>query len=309
MTDSAQDYTYEVTSVDSSGIAAITMTSYDSLQYFTGMRVHASTTDSDVVTFVKSRVDDALSKWASARAPTTITVGSETSLRYRTRIFNELPEFNYLTHKIVSSETVDSYNITTDYNSVPLNDSEKAEVYSGVFSTRASLWNKLDGEGRLDSVLSGLDVPIGAHATWDASAGGSFDWSTDKISSRNVKNVERVETGRYKVYFTNELSDSSYSTVCTAGSTDYSGSGSSPRNLSVMNRQTDYVEVICERSDDAVNEDNFYNSVIVVNAQDNQFDSHGININHQERFYFDDAVTQRIQTILGLVDSDMAEYL
>ena len=76
-----------------------------------------------------------------------------------------------------------------------------------------------------------------------------------------------------------------------------------------MNRTTDYVEVLCERSDDAVNEDNFYNSVLVVNADDGHYDSHGINLEHQERFYFGDTITQRIQTILGKNDSDMAHYL
>ena len=83
MTDSAQDYTYEVTGIDSSGLATITMTSYDSLEYFTGMRVNASTTDSDVVRFVESRIENALEKWADQRATPSITVGSETSLRQR----------------------------------------------------------------------------------------------------------------------------------------------------------------------------------------------------------------------------------
>ena len=76
-----------------------------------------------------------------------------------------------------------------------------------------------------------------------------------------------------------------------------------------MNRTTDYLEVICERSDDAVNEDNFYNSVLIVNADDNHYDSHGINILHQENFQFGDAITKKIQTILGKNDSDMAVYL
>ena len=310
MTDSAQNYSYEVTSIDSSGLATITMTSFDSLQYFTGMRVDASTTDSDVTTFVETRVQDALDKWSDQRATPSITVGSETSLRYRIRTENPAPEdYNYLTHKLVRSETIDSDTITVDFVPTPMSDSEKAEVYSTVYATRASLWNRLDLDERLDSVLAGLDIPIGSHATWDASAGAAFDWSTDKIAGRNVSNVERVSTGRYKVHFTNPLPDTSYSTVCTAGSTDYSGSGASPRNLSVMNRTTDYVEVLCERSDDAVNEDNFYNSVIVINANDGHYDSFGIDLNHKERFYFGDTIIQRIQTILGKNDSDMAHYL
>jgi len=309
MTDSAQDYTYEVTGIDSSGLATITMTSYDSLEYFTGMRVNASTTDSDVVKFVESRIENALEKWADQRATPSITVGSETSLRHRIRITNEEPDYNYLTQKSVPYETVDSDTITVDYTLAPLNDSEKAEVYSALFSSRASLWNRLEEDDRLDSVLAGLKVPIGAHATWDASAGGSFDWSTDNITSRNVSNVERVSTGRYKVHFTNALPDTGYTAVCTTGSTDYSGSGSSPRNLSVMNRTTDYLEVLCERSDDAVNEDNFYNSVLIVNVDDDHYDSHGINILHQENFQFGDAITKKIQTILGKNDSDMAVYL
>ena len=189
MTDSAQDYTYEVTGIDSSGLATITMTSYDSLQYFTGMRVNTSTTDSDVVEFVESRIVDAMSKWASRRATPSITVGSETSLRHRIRVTNEEPDYNYLTRKLVPYETVDSDTITTDYTITPLNDSEKAEVYAGIFLPRASLWSRLEVDGRLDSVLSDLNIPIGAHATWDGSAGGSFDWSTDNITSRNVSSV------------------------------------------------------------------------------------------------------------------------
>ena len=308
MTDSAQDYTYEVTRIDSSGLATITMTSYDSLEYFTGMRVNASTTDSDVVRFVESRVENALEKWADQRATPSITIGSA-ALRYRNRITNEEPDYNYLTQRSVPYETIDSDTITVNYSLTSLNDSEKAEVYSNLFLSRASLWNRLEEDDRLDSVLSGLKVPMGAHATWDASAGGSFDWSTDKISSRNVSNVERVSTGRYKVHFTNALPDTGYTAVCTTGSTDYSGSSSSPRNLSVMNRTTDYLEVLCERSDDAANEDNFYNSVLIVNVDDDHYDSHGINIFHQENFQFGDAITKKIQTILGKNDSDMAVYL
>jgi hypothetical protein len=308
MTDSAQDYTYEVTRIDSSGLATITMTSYDSLEYFTGMKVNASTTDSDVVKFVESRVENALEKWADQRATPTITIGSA-ALRFRNRITNEEPDYNYLTQKSVPYETIDSDTITVNYSLTSLNDSEKAEVYSNLFLSRASLWNRLEEDNRLDSVLSGLKVPMGAHATWDASAEGSFDWSTDRISSRNVSNVERVSAGRYKVHFKNALPDTGYTAVCTTGSTDYSGYGASTRNLSVMNRTTDYLEVICERSDDAVNEDNFYNSVLIVNADDEHYDSHGINILHQERFQFGDAITKKIQTILGKNDSDMAVYL
>ena len=272
-------------------------------------KVDASTTDSDVTTFVETRLADALSKWSDERATPSITVGSATTLRYRVRVEDSEPNYNYLTHKLVSSETIDSDTITVSYTPTALSDSEKAEVYSGVYATRASLWNRLNEEDRLDSVLGGLNIAVGSHATWDASAGGSFDWSTDQIAGRNVSNVERVSTGRYKVHFRNPFPDTNYSTVCTAGSTDYSGSGASPRNLSVMNRTTDYVEVLCERSDDAVNEDNFYNSVIVVNADDGHYDSFGIDLQHRERFYFNDAITQRIQTILGKNDSYMAHYL
>ena len=309
MTDSAQNYSYEVTNVDSNGLATITMTSYDSLQYFTGMRVDASTTDSDVTAFVETRVLDAISKWASDRETPSITVGSETSLRHRIRVTNERPDYNYLTRKLVPYETIDSDTITIDYTPTLMNDSEKAEVYAGIFLPRASLWSRLETDGRLDSVLNDLNIPLGAHATWDGSAGESFDWSTDNISSRNVSNVERVSTGRYKVHFTNTMPDAGYTTVCTAGSTDYSGPGASPRNLSVVNRTSDYVEVLCERSDDAVNEDNFYNSVLVTNVDDDRFDSHGISFKHQENFFFNDNVTKRVQSVLGLNDSDMAAFL
>jgi len=48
---------------------------------------------------------------------------------------------------------------------------------------------------------------------------------------------------------------------------------------------------------------------LIVNVDDDRFDSYGINFKHQENFHFGDAITKKIQTILGKNDSDMAVYL
>jgi hypothetical protein len=158
MADSAQDYTYEVTNIDSSNLATITMTSYDSLQYFTGMRVDASTTDSDVSRFVVGKISDALAKWSDQRATSSITVGSATSMRYRTRIENSEPYYNPLTHKLVSSETIDSDTITVNYTPTALSDSEKSIVYSNLTTAKDVLWTNLLEGGHVDSVAGNLNI-------------------------------------------------------------------------------------------------------------------------------------------------------
>ena len=105
---------------------------------------------------------------------------------------------------------------------------------------------------------------ITIHASWDASSGGSFDFATNGIASSGVSTVSRQAQGIYRVEFTTPFATNAYTVTCGVGSTDYSGTGASPREVSVLTRTTDYVEVICERSDDAVNEDNFYMSVIIM---------------------------------------------
>ena len=70
--------------------------------------------------------------------------------------------------------------------------------------------------------------------------------------------------GIYRVTFTTAFASDAYTVTCGVGSTDYSGTGASPREVSILARNAAYVDVICERSDDAVNEDNAYMSLIVM---------------------------------------------
>jgi hypothetical protein len=107
-------------------------------------------------------------------------------------------------------------------------------------------------------------LPRMLHASWDASTAGSFDDANDVIASRGIASVVRSATGIFRVTFTTAFADTNYTVTCGVGSTDYSGTGASPREVSILERNAAYVDVICERSDDAVNEDNAYMSLMVM---------------------------------------------
>ena len=107
-------------------------------------------------------------------------------------------------------------------------------------------------------------LPTMIHASWNASTAGSFDFANDAIASSGVSSVTRTAEGIYRVTFTTAFASDAYTVTCGVGSTDYSGTGASPREVSILARNAAYVDVICERSDDAVNEDNAYMSVIIM---------------------------------------------
>lgn len=118
---------------------------------------------------------------------------------------------------------------------------------------------------RADSVSAALAaLPTMVHASWNASTGAAFDFANDAIASHGVANVTRTAMGIFRVSFATAFPSDAYTVTCGQGSTDYSGTGASPREVSILARDATYVDVICERSDDAVNEDNFYMSVIVM---------------------------------------------
>ena len=119
--------------------------------------------------------------------------------------------------------------------------------------------------GVADSVSTTVStLPTMIHASWDASTAGSYDFANDSIASHGVADVTRTDVGKYRVTFATPFASDAYTVTCGVGSTDYSGTNASPREVSVLARNAAYVDVICERSDDAVNEDNFYMSVIVM---------------------------------------------
>lgn len=310
MTDSAQDYTYEVLGIDSSGEAMIQMTSFDSLQYFFWYQLETGDSDGTIASLVKGQEQSAIFEWGQQRETTpTITIGSSTTNRYKVRSSAEKPVLNFLTKiaEAYDSETADE--IITNFNIRSLSDSEKAEVYDRLSVTREELWQKLRNGGLIDTVLNGLGIRQPIHASWDATAGGSYNWSTDKIASLNVDSVSRIDEGKFRVHFVNEMEDSNYSVVTTVGSTDYSGFGASPRTLSVLDRTPTHVDVICERTDDAANEDNFFNSVAISTNKDAEEDSDFVAMYNRPIFRFRDGLSQTIKSLLSKNDSDFADFL
>ena len=311
MPDIAEDYTYEVLGVDSSGEARIQLTSFDSLQQFVFYRLSPGDSDGTIADVVKQNGAFAMMKWAEEREATpTITIGTPVSTTYKPMSeSNEKPLVNFLTKQVSTSESETASAIITTYSAVSLTTEQKEVVYTGMSLDREQLWQKLRSGNHIDTVLSALNIRQPIHASWDATTAGSYNWDNDKIASLNVDSVSRVETGRYRVHFTNPMDDSNYSVFCTVGSTDYSGSGASPRNLSVIDRTPNYVEVLCERSDDAVNEDNFFNSVAISANKDAEEDSDFIELYNRSSFNFRDGIVQSIKTIIGKNDSDFAEFL
>lgn len=310
MTDSAQDYTYEVLGIDSSGEAMIQMTSFDSLQYHFWYQLETGDSDGTIASLVKGQEQSAIFEWGQQRETTpTITIGSSTTNRYKVRSSAEKPVLNFLTKiaEAYDSETADE--IITNFNIRSLSDSEKAEVYDRLSVTREELWQKLRNGGLIDTVLNGLGIRQPIHASWDATAGGSYNWSTDKIASLNVDSVSRIGEGKFRVHFVNEMEDSNYTVVTTVGSTDYSGFGASPRTLSVLDRTPTHVDVICERTDDAANEDNFFNSLAISTNKDAEEDSDFVAMYNRPIFRFRDGLSQTIKSLLSKNDSDFADFL
>ena len=91
--------------------------------------------------------------------------------------------------------------------------------------------------------------------------GGDVD---NLIASDNVESVTRTAKGRFTIKFTQPHSTGNYATIATAGNEDYSGTNSSPRGCGVVSRSESGLDLVVERSDDAVNEDNGYINVLVL---------------------------------------------
>jgi len=109
-----------------------------------------------------------------------------------------------------------------------------------------------------NGVISKTVSPIFAHVAFDGENVGSL------ISSYNVASVVRDSKGTFTINFTNAHSSANYTTLATAGTEDYGGTGASPRGCGVLTRTASSVTIVCERTDDAVNEDNNYINVLVL---------------------------------------------
>ena len=160
MTDSAQDYTYEVSSVDSSGQATIRLTSYDSLQHLAFYQLRPGDSDGTIAEFVKERADYAIMKWSEEReAVPSITIGTPVSARYKTlREAGEKPLVNFLTKIVESSESETSDEIITSYSVRDLTPSEKSSVYQNLSASRNAVWLNLLEAGLVDSASTVLGI-------------------------------------------------------------------------------------------------------------------------------------------------------
>ena len=140
---------------------------------------------------------------------------------------------------------------------------DSLDVSNANITTNAST-NSLDiqfDSRPVAKITSGVMVQV--HGSWDASAGAAFSWATDEIASHGISNVTRDSAGIFTVTFETPFASDAYTATFGVGSTDYSGSGASPREVSLLSRTANSCQVICERSDDAVNEDNFYMSLMI----------------------------------------------
>ena len=109
-----------------------------------------------------------------------------------------------------------------------------------------------------NGVINKTSLPIFAHVSFDGENVGSL------IASYNVSSVVRDSKGTFTINFTDAHTSANYTTLATAGTEDYSGTGASARGCGILTRTATSVSVVCERRDDAVNEDNNYINVLVL---------------------------------------------
>ena len=98
----------------------------------------------------------------------------------------------------------------------------------------------------------------------DAAGAAIVNRMSSQIAGMNVASVTRTAKGKFDITFTTAHSTGNYTTIATAGNEDYSGTGASPRAVSVTTRTATTVSIVVERADDAVNEDNAYINVLVL---------------------------------------------
>ena len=111
---------------------------------------------------------------------------------------------------------------------------------------------------------TGSGVMVQAHGSFDGSTAGSFDFANDAIASHNISGIVRNSAGNFTVTFANAMASGAYTVIAQAGDQDYSGVGASPRSVCVTNRTATTFDLIVERTDDAVNDDNGYVAFMVM---------------------------------------------
>lgn len=98
-------------------------------------------------------------------------------------------------------------------------------------------------------------------ASFDASAGNSFNWATDGISMLGVSNVVRESEGVFKIVFETPLASNNYTAVASAGSGNHTSSG---RSVSIDERTNESCTIRVERTDTGTQQDEAYIAIIIL---------------------------------------------
>ena len=157
---------------------------------------------------------------------------------------------------------VDSSGDTTLSGSLAVNSELTVGTTGSPF--QASATNDVVTKSYADATYAAGTFGIQAHASFDASAAGSFDWATDKINEGNITSVSRTAVGKFTVTFDTDFSSANYTAVCSAGGLDHAGITAGGRTVSVVSRSAGSMDIVVERADDAANDDCEYISIMVI---------------------------------------------
>ena len=324
MADSAFDYTAEITaiSLDPNRLQVLytPVDSSDPNRQPTYRSIGIATNqynDSDIQVLIKQNAGLIGAKWSAAVVAAVENpsfddsdfLGDTYSFRYKPVVIGSYPPpFDDTRFTVVSTDSETADAIVRNYFLDSLPAETVAAVQGSIEVTKLVLELELLRTGHLDSAQIVYGVGDNISASWDGSAAAGFDFGTHKIASFGVKNIERINTGVYRVVPLVPFSDTNYTISTGVGDQDYSGAGASPRQLTVTSRAVDSFQVVCERTDDAVNEDNTYMSFVVAKHGGN--DSNEILWRHKTSFLgFDSCLQPLKDDVLGMNDSDFAAFL
>ena len=155
--------------------------------------------------------------------------------------------------------SIDSSGNTTLSGSLSISSGATIGTTSSPF--QASATNDVVTKSYADATYAAGSFGIQAHASFDGSAAGSFDWSTDKVAEGNITSVTRSETGVYVINFDTDFSSANYTIVATAGAGNHTSSG---RSVSIDSRATGSVTIRVERTDTGAQMDEAYIAVMVI---------------------------------------------
>lgn len=335
--DSALDYSWEVLKIATENSSMTVKYSVDSSlglpDIFRRYPLQSNQFSVAAVTAVaETGAQSAILQWdildqASDNFPTfsdSAFIGVVNSARYKPRISSGelIPDvFNRQLFKYTYRDSENDDATVTIPVRVALDSDEKITFRSATEIGNLTLWNylksdanddTLDSYGPVIGFSSNTGAEMVAQASFDASAAGSFNWSTDEISSFGVSSVTRTGTGVFQVNFSTPLTDLNYTVITGVGDQDYSGVGSSPRQVTITNRTASSVTLVVERTDDAVNDDNGYIAIAVYDASSSEYASiskKGVEFMLGYPIVFGDSCANELQSSLSLNDSDFVTWM